>query len=183
MTTSSSSTCSLPGPDWATGGAVDEDGMGVPSSASLSSSMSKTSFAFSFPFADAAGESLWLSGTRCVMTPNSSTSRSTWCSSCSVKGSICSRTSPSVLAGSLCLRENHQRRFFPLSVCSGWVGRVREESGRDLKDGFGRDEIKRRGRERRGVRVSFERPGAGADASVGIGAGAGRRERDWPMVA
>lgn len=39
------------------GGAADEDGMGVLSS-SFPSSMSGVSFAFSFPFADGARESL-----------------------------------------------------------------------------------------------------------------------------
>lgn len=102
---------------------------------------------------------------------------------------MCAGTDPSMLAGTLRLRESLQRRFFPLSVCSGRVGRVREEEReRDLKDGFGMDERMRRGRERRigGVLFTCPGPGTGADdADVGVSVGvvAGRRrERGWPMV-
>lgn len=89
-----------------------------------------------------------------------------------------------MLVATLRLRESPQRRFLSLSVCSGRVGRVREEDNtRDLEDGFGSDEKIRRGRERRGGRVSLVHSGAGVDADVGVGSGGGRRERDWPIVA
>jgi len=92
-----------------------------------------------------------------------------------------------MLAGTLRLRESLQRRFFALSVCSGRVGRVREDGASDLKDGFGMDERMRRGRERRGgVIFTWPGPGTGADdADVDVGVGVvavRRRERDWPMV-